>query len=295
MITSARLIIEYMVGMTRDEFLSDSLRHDAVIQRVLLLGRCSSPTETARRATQPHGAHMPAGNGGVDGKSNKSGIPAFSVAEITPELAWDIRRRTVATMLENLEPPLYPRLTVAELEALDAPPVALIVPDKSRYDAFVDYAEGVLRHDGHRYGDFLDLDKQGRRSYFEDKQLRELPPDAPPGFVRQTHLWVVSPNDQLLGIVRFRHHLNDALRLEGGHIGYEVAPAFRRRNVGTIALHRTLVWIRENRPELADVLITCDHDNVGSRKIIERNGGLLCGTGISKRSGKEVFRFVIDL
>ena len=267
MIESARLILDYMVGMTKEQFLEDSLRHDAVIRRLLLLAQ------------------------GADGRPT----PAFAGSDITPELAWDIRRGTVPETLRSLAPPLHAPFTPQDLDALDAPPFELTTPSEDGFHAFLEYAVEVAEADGKRYHDFLDLDEKKRREYFETRQLRELPPEAPAGLVPQTNLWLVSPEARLLGIVRFRHYLNDGLRLEGGHIGYEVAPTARRRNLGTVALHRTLGWIRDRRPELADVLITCDSDNVGSRKIIERNGGLLIASATSKRSGKEVLRFVIDL
>jgi predicted acetyltransferase len=58
----------------------------------------------------------------------------------------------------------------------------------------------------------------------------------------------------------------------GGHIGFEVRPSRRRMGYGTEALR--LVLPRAFSLELEQVLITCGSDNIGSRRIIESNGGL---------------------
>lgn len=57
----------------------------------------------------------------------------------------------------------------------------------------------------------------------------------------------------------------------GGHIGYSIRPSYRRQGYGKTILALTLNAAREM--ELKRVLVTCDSDNTGSRKIIEYNGG----------------------
>jgi predicted acetyltransferase len=59
----------------------------------------------------------------------------------------------------------------------------------------------------------------------------------------------------------------------GGHIGYDVRPSARRRGHATEMLRQALRVANELGIDPA--LITCDVDNVGSRTVIERNGGVL--------------------
>jgi predicted acetyltransferase len=59
----------------------------------------------------------------------------------------------------------------------------------------------------------------------------------------------------------------------GGHIGYDVRPSARRRGHATAMLRAALPVGRSLGIESA--LVTCDVDNVASRKVIGRNGGLL--------------------
>ena len=94
----------------------------------------------------------------------------------------------------------------------------------------------------------------------------------PPGAVPATTLWWVT-DDDFLGRVHLRHRLTPALLEVGGHVGYRVVPAHRRRGHATAMLAETLPWAADLG--LDEVLVTCDHDNVASRRVIEANGGVL--------------------
>jgi predicted acetyltransferase len=107
----------------------------------------------------------------------------------------------------------------------------------------------------------------------------------PPGLVPATFL-VAEVDGQLVGRSSIRHELNDFLRREGGHIGYGVLAEHRRRGYATEMLRQSLVVARAVGVDR--VLVTCDHDNVGSAAVIERCGGVLhsvidCEDGIPKR------------
>lgn len=82
--------------------------------------------------------------------------------------------------------------------------------------------------------------------------------------------------DTLVGRASIRHELNDYLEVYGGHIGYAVAPEHRRRGHATEILRQSLVIARDLG--IADVLVTCDDDNVASARAIERCGGRLDST-----------------
>jgi predicted acetyltransferase len=58
-----------------------------------------------------------------------------------------------------------------------------------------------------------------------------------------------------------------------GHIGYAVAPEFRRHGYATEILRQSLALLA-NRG-IHRVLVTCDDDNAGSAAVIEANGGIL--------------------
>jgi predicted acetyltransferase len=101
----------------------------------------------------------------------------------------------------------------------------------------------------------------------------ELPDTPrPAGYVPCTTLWWLA-EDEYLGRLAIRHRLTPALLEAGGHIGYDVRPAARRRGYATAMLRAALPLAAALGIDPA--LVTCDSDNVASRRVIERNGGAL--------------------
>ncbi|HEU5265052.1 MAG TPA: GNAT family N-acetyltransferase [Jatrophihabitans sp.] len=84
---------------------------------------------------------------------------------------------------------------------------------------------------------------------------------------------VAEVDGEIVGRVSIRHRLNDRLRANGGHIGFGVLPAYRRRGFATEMLRQGLVVARAVGVDR--VLVTCDDDNIASRAVIERCGGRL--------------------
>lgn len=94
----------------------------------------------------------------------------------------------------------------------------------------------------------------------------------PPGRVPATTLWWTE-GDEFLGRIQLRHWLNDFLTEVGGHVGYDVPPEHRRQGHAT-AMLRALLPLAAKGFGLDRVLVTCDDDNVASRKVIEACGGV---------------------
>ena len=97
----------------------------------------------------------------------------------------------------------------------------------------------------------------------------DTPRDA--GWVPCTTLWWVD-GVVYLGRVAIRHRLTPVLREVGGHIGYDVRRSARRRGHATAMLAAAL-------PVAASLginpaLVTCEDTNLGSRRVIEANGGV---------------------
>ena len=112
-------------------------------------------------------------------------------------------------------------------------------------------------------------------------------------YVPQTVFWLSTPQGQLLAVSRLRHRLNPGLEIEGGNIGYAVRPSARRQGVATHLLG--LVLDQARLIGLTRVLVTCDHDNTGSARTIEKNGGVLEDQRISPESGRLIKRYWIEL
>lgn len=94
----------------------------------------------------------------------------------------------------------------------------------------------------------------------------------PEGYVPDSIFWLID-NGEYIGRVSVRHILNDSLLKQGGHIGYTIRPSKRMKGYGSEILRLVLPKARELG--ISRVLVTCDVTNPGSRRIIEKNGGVL--------------------
>jgi predicted acetyltransferase len=151
----------------------------------------------------------------------------------------------------------------AELAAADGFPFGFRRPG-------VSFAEHVQAMIDHRHG-------------------RELPA----GFVPSSFL-VADVGGEIVGRASIRHELNEFLRTQGGHIGYAVRPAHRRRGYATEILRQSLIIARAEGVDR--VLVTCDDDNVGSAAVIEACGGVLEAVvpASEARDGRAIRRYGID-
>lgn len=87
-----------------------------------------------------------------------------------------------------------------------------------------------------------------------------------------SYFWMQN-GDDLVGTLRIRHFLTTAVIERAGHIGYDIAPAFRGRGLGHEILQLGLE--QASKLGIGDVLLICDAENIASRRIIERQGGRL--------------------
>jgi predicted acetyltransferase len=142
----------------------------------------------------------------------------------------------------------------------DAAPFELVVPAGPRTPA-LDFTAERLR----------DPDTFAELCAWTRAQER---PDAerPAGWVAGTYRWIVA-DGEFVGRISLRHVLTPWLLEVGGHVGYAVRPSARRRGHATRAL--ALVLPLAAARGIDPVLVTCDADNVGSRRVIEANGGVL--------------------
>lgn len=113
----------------------------------------------------------------------------------------------------------------------------------------------------------------------------------PRGHVRNLQLYGFA-GGTLVGRLSIRLELKGTLVTLGGHIGYQVLEGHRRRGYGTEMLRQALPMCAELG--LDPVLITCDLDNVASRKIIEANGGVYEKTVDSARLRAPKLRYWVQ-
>ncbi len=97
---------------------------------------------------------------------------------------------------------------------------------------------------------------------------------------------------EFCGSINFRHlpGTEELPPYVSGHIGYAVVPWKRGLGYATRAL--AMILPRAAEAGLSRVLVTCDEDNAGSRKVIEANRGVLAGAEpILDHPGRSKLRF----
>jgi predicted acetyltransferase len=115
----------------------------------------------------------------------------------------------------------------------------------------------------------------------------------PAGYVPVTTFWLVKDDQLILGESQLRHSLTPDLETYWGHISYRIRPSQRRKGYGVLILKLTLEKARER--DIQRVRLICDTENIGSARIIERNGGMLSGYGVDPNNGKRTSQYWIEL
>lgn len=113
-----------------------------------------------------------------------------------------------------------------------------------------------------------------------------------PDFVPSTTFWLIDTNEYI-GQLAIRHEMNEFLLKVAGNIGYQIRPSKRCRGYGKTILGLGLDKARAL--SIPRVLVTCDEDNIGSRKVIEHNGGKFENAVEVEGSPVRKLRYWIDL
>jgi predicted acetyltransferase len=96
--------------------------------------------------------------------------------------------------------------------------------------------------------------------------------EPPEGWVPSTTSFLVDEG-RILGVSNLRHWLTPHLLEHGGHVGYSVRPSERNRGHATRLLRDAARKAR--RLGIERLLVTCDANNAGSARVIEKRGGIL--------------------
>ncbi len=113
-----------------------------------------------------------------------------------------------------------------------------------------------------------------------------------PGRVPSTLYLFVDHTGRPLGALALREHLNGALLLTGGHIGYGLRPTARGRGLAPFLLGLGLEKARELGIQRA--LVTCDDGNLPSARTIRDCGGVLENL-VEDEDGELVRRYWVNL
>lgn len=116
--------------------------------------------------------------------------------------------------------------------------------------------------------------------------------DETDGLVLDSTFFCLDLNRNIfVGAVNIRHYLNDYLFRYGGHIGDGIRPSERGKGYGTKMV--SLALEECTKLKINRVLMTCNKENIASRKTIINNGGILDSE--VELDGDIIQRFWIEL
>jgi len=111
------------------------------------------------------------------------------------------------------------------------------------------------------------------------------------GQVPYATYWLID-GGQMIGVVRIRPHPTPEVERHAGHIGYDIAPAHRRKGYGAALLNMSLVEAR--RLGVERVVITCLAGNIPSQRTIEKCGGRFIEVIDDDETGQPLNRYVLE-
>lgn len=157
--------------------------------------------------------------------------------------------------------------------------LVLVKPSMDYLDEIFNYRKEVIENGGRFNGDsglkkFDDIEAWIRHCRLMENKETVPNPD-----------WVEANEKYILGMINFRHYLNDYLAQFAGHIGYGVRPFERRKGYATQMLKLCKEECRKRK--LEKVLITCHVENEASRKTIMACGGVFDKTTNDNRVNLE--------
>ena len=93
------------------------------------------------------------------------------------------------------------------------------------------------------------------------------------GLVPATTYFTIRESDnKIIGMVNFRHYLNEELLRFGGHIGYGIRPTERKKGYAKIQLYMALK--EASKMNIDSVMVSCVDTNIGSEKTIVALNGI---------------------
>lgn len=96
--------------------------------------------------------------------------------------------------------------------------------------------------------------------------------EAVPEGIVPSSLYVLVEEDTILGTLVLRHELNAFLKTYIGHIGYRIHPQYRGHGYAYKML-KEAIQEAETKHGITALMISCAHDNIASRKTIEKAKG----------------------
>ena len=158
-------------------------------------------------------------------------------------------------------------------------------------DEFIAFANET-ESDGVHLGN-IELIKTDLEKYLVNEENQSKGIGLPNGWVSHTRFWYTIGFKKIIGSIDLRHSLTPNLEDLGGHIGYLIRPSERNKGYATLMLAKTV--LEAKNLNLKKLLLTTASENTASRKVIEKNGGILDTERYSSVAGRMTAYYWINV
>lgn len=177
---------------------------------------------------------------------------------------------------------------------IDAGDFILVEPSEEYSEQIAEYKQACLDANSSMDGCGPLRRCENPTAYISECRKYTSPETLPEGLVLATQFFYIRKADNhLVGMIQVRHYFNDYLSKFGGHIGYSIKPAERRKGYATSMLKAVLPYCKEIG--LDKILISCIDSNIGSEKTILNNDGVYESTVYERNEKCYLKRFWITL
>jgi len=167
------------------------------------------------------------------------------------------------------------------------PDLFLIEPNREYQKSFENYALAYREINDEHYFNKYKKALESFQEYLYDIYNYSKGNDLPRGDVMTSTFWLID-NKEVVGVVRIRHEEVEY----AGHIGYDISPDCRNKGYGNQILKLALE--EAVKLGLQEVVLTCNIDNIASRKIIEKNNGILLTTIFDEEDNEYRYKYIIS-
>lgn len=169
----------------------------------------------------------------------------------------------------------------------------LVKPDMSYSEEIMAYRQELLDYDSSMDGCATLRRCETVEEWFGEIAKYNCRGTLPEGYVLADQFIFVRRKDRrIVGMIQFRHELNEICERFFGNIGYSVRPTERRKGYATKMLKRCLRIAKKEG--LTRVLITCADTNEASRKTILKCGGVYENTVYYEEDKENLERYWIS-
>jgi len=165
--------------------------------------------------------------------------------------------------------------------------VFLIEPNKEYQKSFENYVLAYIKINDEHYLNKYKKALVNFQSYLNDIYNYSKGYDLPQGEVITSTFWLIDKKE-VVGVVRIRHEEVGT----AGHIGYDISPDFRNKGYGNVILKHALEKVEEIG--IKEIVLTCNIDNIASKKIIENNHGKLISTIYDEEENEYLYKYIIS-